>query len=288
MKPTRTPALLVLLSLTGLFACDKSADEERRRLVERENVANEQRRVSQAELPHFIPPTENQQSLYNGARIALLAGNKEDAFVLLQQLRETSELSVVKRDGLLIYAELLEQRDRLPEAIALLRDFAPQIPPSGDVFFILARMHLRRGELVEAERALRDATRASPELLRAWVALAELLEERGQRDETDELMLRYEREVYRLGRTIERGSTLEERIQAIGQLRVALPDPRISRILASALQNDAFDVQRAALNALEFVGTANAVPAVESYLQRAPSSELKQRAQEVLEAVTKR
>lgn len=286
MKSTR--ALLILLSLLGLLACDRNAAEEQRQVVERENVATERKRASQAELPHFVPPTENQLSIYNGARIALLSGNREDAFVLLQKLRETEELSIIKRDGLLIYAELLEQRDRLPEAIALLSDFASQIPPSGDVFFILARMHLRRGELAEAERALRDATRASPELLRAWVALAELLEERGQRDEAEELMLRYEREVYRLGRIIERGSTLEERVHAIGQLRVALPDPRISRILASALQNDAFDVQRAALNALEFVGTANAVSAVQSYLERAPSAELKERAEEVLQAVTQR
>lgn len=282
----QTLPLVAVLSVTT-FACDRP-DVQEPQIIERENLATQPRRVSQAELPHLIPATQDQQDLYNGARLALISGNQEDAFTLLQKLRETSELSSVKRDGVLIYAELLEQRDRLPEAVTLLRDFAAQIPPNGDVFFVLARMHLRRGEVAEAERALRDATRAAPELLRAWIALAELLEERGQRDEADEIMLRYEREVYRLGRVIERGATLEQRIAAIGQLRVAMPDPRISRLLAAALQNDAFDVQGAALSALEFVGTSNAVQAIENYIQRAPSSELQRRATDVLRTVSKR
>lgn len=278
--------LLLCASLT--VACTPKEAEQEPPTPEDHEAPTLKRRVSQADLPYYVPATDEQTDILRRAKIAWMSGNREDAFTFLQDLRQTEELSFAKRDGLLLYAELLEERDRLPEAIAALSDFATKSPPNGDVFFVLARMHLRRGELDDAERALRDATRASPELLRSWVALAELLEERGRRNEAEETMLRYEREVYRLGRIIERGSTLEERTAAIRQLRVALPDPRVSRILAAALQNDAFDVQGAALDALEFVGTANARNAVESYRQRAPSRELQERADRVLEAISSR
>lgn len=287
MQPRARVAHVALALLAMLVACtpDEPATAPP---PERDTPGTQQQRVSQAELPHFVPATPAQTSLLRDAQLALLNGNNEAAFEHLDALRNTQALSLAKRDGVLLYTELLEQRERLPEAVEILRDFATKIPPSGDVFFVLARMHVRRGELAEAERALRDATRASPELLRAWVALAEVLEEAGQRDEANETMIHYERQVYRLGRIIERGGTLEERTAAIRQLRVALPDPRVSRILAAALQNDAFEVQAAALDALEFVGSENAIPVVERYRAQAPSRALQDRAAEVLEAISAR
>lgn len=288
--PLRARARVVLSCaalLVTLTACRPDAPEPAPP-PERDTPGAVQPRVSQAELPHFVPATPEQTDLLRDAQLALLNGNNEGAFEHLNVLRNTEALSLAKRDGVILYAELLEQRERLPEAVETLREFATKSPPSGDVFFVLARMHVRRGELAEAERALRDATRAAPELLRAWVALADVLEETGQRDQANEAMIRYEREVYRLGRIIERGGTLEERIDAIRQLRVALPDPRISRILAAALQNDAFEVQAAALDALAFVGSANAIPVVERYRAQAPSRALQERATEVLEAISAR
>lgn len=238
-------------------------------------------RSSLADLPHWKRPTDVQVTLLDRAKTALLNHNPEEAIDQLTQLRATTTISLELRDGTLLYAELLEQRDRRTEAIRTLTDFAMSIPPDGDILYSLGRMELRAGNRVNAEAALRDATRAAPELLRSWLALAELLQESGRDDEANEIMIHYERELYRLGATIERSATQEARIAAIHQFRVALPDPRISRILANALRNDALDVQSAALMALDRVGTHNALPALDAYIAATPHSELQQRAASV-------
>lgn len=244
-------------------------------------------RSSLADLPHWKRPAELQVELLQGARAALMNGNTEEAFDLLARLRTTDTISYELRDGTLLFAELLEARGRQSEALRVLSEFAMHIPPDGDVLYVLGRMYLRAGDLREAERALRDATRAAPELLRGWIALAELLEDTQRADEAEEIMVHYERHLYRLASMIERSSTQEERIAAIHQFRVALPDPRISRILARALRNDSIDVQHAALMALEHVGTKNAMAALEAYAASSPNAELRQRAQEIYQALAR-
>lgn len=283
VAPCRTFALVI--ALVSASACSREPVEA---AGDRRDDSHVAKHRSQAELPHLVPPSKEQVELFSDAQLAMLNGNTEDAFAALEQLRLTDELSDLRRDGLLLYVELLEQRDRRGEAIALLSDFALHIPPNGDVFFVLGRLYARQGDLKNAERALRDATRAAPELLRAWLALAQMLQTTGRPLEADEVMIRYEREIYRLGRTIERSGTLEERVQAIRQFGVSLPDPRISRILARALQNDAIDVQVAALQALEQAGTSNALPALDAYIESAPNRELQSTAQNVRLVVARR
>ena len=245
-------------------------------------------RSSLADLPHWKQPTEDQVELLNSARAALLIGNTEEAFEQLGRLRATTNISLELRDGTLLYVEMLERRGREAEAIRVLDDFVMQIPPDGDAFFILGRMYQRAGDIAQAERALRDATRASPELLRAWIVLADLLDSTGRADEAKEIMVHYERQLFRLANAIERGATQEERVQAIHQLRVALPDPRISRVLAQALRNDALDVQNAALLALEKVGTANALPSLDAFIAATLNATLRDRAQEVRAIIQQR
>lgn len=286
MPMTRLTLLRMLplvACLAGAVACSREPKE-----APSERVDGAPARRSQADLPHIEPPSAAQVELYADAQLALLNGNTEDAFSALEQLRLTDVLSDIRRDGLLVYVELLEQRDRRGEAIALLSDFALRVPPNGDVFFVLARLYAQQGDTANTERALRDTTRAAPELLRAWQALAQLLQSTGRPLEADEVMIRYEREIYRLGRQIERSGTLEERVRAIRQFGVALPDPRVSRILAKALQNDAIDVQIAALQALEQAGTANALPALDAYIAAAPNRELQTTAQNVRSVVERR
>lgn len=255
-----------------------------------EALASEQTEVhrSEAELPQLSSPTKAQHTLYQEARAALQSDDEAGALKALQALYETETHSALKRDGLLLYASLLERRGQITEAVAMLEGLVPHIPPSGDVFLVLARLQQANGQLDEAERSLRDATRSSPELLRAWVALGQLLEEQNDQDAADDAMLHYEREVYRLGWKIERGDTLEQRLEAVAQLRIALPDPRVSRILARALKNDAFDVQSAALDALENVGTKNALDAIDEYRNNASTSKLRDRADAVLQAIRAR
>lgn len=243
---------------------------------------------SEAELPQFSSASRLQHQLFQEARAALQSGDEGAALRALQKLSETNTLSALKRDGLLLHASILERRGNITQAVTMLEELVPQIPPSGDVFLVLARLQHANGQLDEAERSLRDATRSSPELLRAWVALAQLLEEQNQHDAADDVMLHYEREVYRLGGEIERGDTLEQRLEAIAQLRIALPDPRVSRILARALKNDAFDVQSAALDALENVGTKNAIDTITAYRDNASTAKLRERADTVLEAIRER
>lgn len=251
-------------------------------------IENIEEHRSEADLPHLHTPSKTQQALYQEARTALKNGEDSIAFEALKNLSVTQTTSAPKRDGTLLYAGMLEQRGQRREAIELLEALIPQIPPSGDVFLVLARMQQAEGLLDDSERSLRDATRSAPELLRAWVALAQLLETNGRHDAAEDAMLHYEREVYRIGAQVEHGATLEQRLEAIAQFQVALPDPRISRILARALKNDAFDVQSAALGALERVGTDNALEAVENYRKNATSAALQKRADQVLEAINAR
>lgn len=240
-------------------------------------------RSSLADLPHWKRPSTEQVEWLQAAKSALANGNTEEAFELLTRLRGTSTISLELRDGTLLYAELLEKRDRRSEALRALSELSMQVPPDGDVLYILGRMYQRAGNIPEAERALRDATRAAPELLRAWVALADLLHSTNREAEAEETLIHYERQLYRLANTIERSSTQEERVAAINQLRVALPDPRISRVLSKALRNDSLEVQRAALAALEKVGTSNAISALETFIAATPNPDMRRRAQEVLE-----
>lgn len=243
---------------------------------------------SEADLPHFLPATTEQRELRRKAEIALGTGDKAGAIAALKALIDTEPLSTVQRDGYVLYADLLAQDGHAQQAVDLLNDVVPTLPPSGDVFLVLAREQKKLGQIEDAIRSLRDATRASPELLRAWIALAQLLEEQGKTDETDNVMIHYERQVYLIGRKIQQGATMEERLYAIAQLRIALPDPRISRILASALENDAFEVQSAALRALLYVGTPNAIDAVKAYQKRIRNEKLQTMAHDVLEAIEKR
>lgn len=275
--------LWVLLACAGCKASVSSPEIEAELTSERTEAPR-----SEAELPQLSSPGRTQQILFQDARTALQAGDETKALVALQKLADTETLSPLKRDGLLLYASILETRGQIGEALSVLEDLVSKIPPSGDVFLVLARLQQANGQLDEAERSLRDATRSSPELLRAWVALAQLLEGQNQHDAADDAMLHYEREVYRLGGEIERGATLEQRLEAIAQLRIALPDPRVSRILARALKNDAFDVQSAALDALENVGTKNALDSISAYRNNASTAKLRDRADAVLKAIDDR
>jgi|GEM_PF-5370075 len=276
----------ILCSLVGVLGC--KAKEHPAEVEEELTLETIKGHRSEADLPHLHTPSKRQQALYQEAMTALQDGDEAQALHALQRLRQTETISALKRDGTLLYATLLETRGQRDAAIAVLDELIPEIPPSGDVFLVLARMQLAQGDTDEAERSLRDATRSAPELLRAWVALAQLLEKQNRHDESDDAMLHYEREVYRIGAQVEHGATLEQRLDAIAQFRVALPDPRISRILARALKNDAFDVQSAALNALEKVGTENAIEAIEAYRTNATSQALRERAAAVLEAIRDR
>lgn len=276
-------ALFFILACAGCKTSASSNEAD-------DGVAHEPTETHQsvAELPQLSSASRLQHQLFQEARTALQAGDETTALQVLQTLSETETLSALKRDGLLLYASILERRGHITQAVSILEELVPKIPPSGDVFLVLARLQQANGQLDEAERSLRDATRSSPELLRAWVALAQLLEEQNQHDAADDIMLHYEREVYRLGGEIERGDTLEQRLEAIAQLRIALPDPRVSRILARALKNDAFDVQSAALDALENVGTKNAIDTISAYRDNASTAKLRERADTVLEAIRAR
>lgn len=278
-----TLCIALLLSTTACKRSEHAPDIEDELVVD----SIEEHR-SEAELPQLQTATKAQRQLFRDAQVALQEGDEAHALDILQKLAESETSSAQRRDGVLLYATLLEAHGKHAEAIAVLEDLIAKIPPSGDVFLVLARLQQAQGALDEAERSLRDATRSAPELLRAWIALAQLLESQNQHDDAEDAMLHYEREVYRIGAQVEHGATLEERLEGIAQLRVALPDPRISRILARALKNDAFDVQSAALDALQHVGTDNAIEAVENYQQNASSSTLKRRAADVLKSIQQR
>ena len=251
-------------------------------------INHEPRIESEAVLPHYVPASQTQTELYERARAAWAAGDRGATLAAIEPLMQTPQASREKVYGAILYAELLALDGRAADAIALLDQVALETPPNGDVYFLMARVYLDSGQLEQAIEALRNATRAAPDLLRAWIALSALLAEGGATDEAEEIMIHYEREVYRLGHVLDSPAPVDEKLDVIAALHLAVPDPRISRILARTLNNDAIEVQRAALEALAEVGTRNAAPALQRMRESSSNVTLRARAQEVLEIVRTR
>lgn len=273
------PLLLCALFYT---ACD--AREERQPTPNVESTPGD----SLAVLPTFESASEEQRNLLERARAELLQGRSEAAATTLSDLVQTDTMSRELRDGVVLYAAVLEESGQNENAIALLEEFSRELPPDGDVYFVLGRLYVSEGMTQQSEEAFRNAVRSDPGLLRAWVALARLLDSAGRADEAEEAMIHYEREIYRLGARLTGPGTIESKLETLATLRVALPDPRVSRLLASALRSDALEVQRAALDALANVGTENALDTLDTYLESDPDAGLAERARRVREAIIER
>lgn len=282
MRSSSRQILAVVSTALVLSGCDARTRNEAVPTVE------DRPGESLAVLPTFQAATNEQRNLLERARTELLQDRQEAAMTTLSDLVQTETLSRELRDGIVLYGDLLDESGQTADAIAFLEAASRELPPDGDVYFVLGRIYASEGLVEEGEEAFRHAVRADPSLLRAWVALARLLDASGRPDAAEEAMIHYEREVFRLGAELSGPGTIEDKLETIATLRVALPDPRVSRLLARALQSDALEVQRAALDALANVGTRNALDALDAYLAREPDPGLAERARVVREAISAR
>jgi tetratricopeptide (TPR) repeat protein len=272
----RTAFLAVLLALTTVGGCDSKDD------LERPTNFDEQREASGL---HFDQGTARQRAALERAKELLEAGNRQRTQEQLEELARSPQQSEVRARGIVLLAETLAADGDSEAAIEQLRDLEEISPPWGPLYFSLGRIYLKSGNRDAAERAFRDAIRADSTLLRAYVGLASILSEAGRQDEADIVMLKYEREIYRLGRVLKSSSSVNERIELVEVLSQATRDPRVSRVVSQALDSDSREVQLAALEALKKVGTDNAVPALEALIEEAPESRVSDQAREVLRSI---
>jgi tetratricopeptide (TPR) repeat protein len=271
--------LVTLLALTTMGGCDSNDD------LERPTNFDEQREASGL---HFEPGTSRQRAALERAKELLDSGNRQRTREQLQELAKSPQQSEIRARGIVLLAETLAADGESEVAIEALRDLEEISPPWGPLYFSLGRIYLKNGNRDAAERAFRDAIRADSTLLRAYVGLASILSEAGRQDEADIIMLKYEREIYRLGRVLKSSSSVNERIELIHILSQATRDPRVSRVVSHALDSDSREVKLAALEALKKVGTDNAIPALEALIDESADSRVGNEAQTVLRSIQTR
>lgn len=237
---------------------------------------------------HFDESTELQRIALTRSEALLDAGQRQAAQEQLAQLADSEPQSQARARAIVLFAETLAADGQSESGIERLLELETISPPWGPLYFSLGRLYIRSGDRQLAERSFRDAIRADPTLLRAYVGLASLLDEDGHPDQANLVMLNYERELYRLAQRLQGSTSVSERLQLIEVLSQATPDPRISRILANSLTSDSQRVQFAALDALDGIGTDNALTALRALRESTGDPVLQGRALDVAQHITER
>lgn len=237
---------------------------------------------------HFEEASEPQRLALTRAKSLLEAGQRQAAQEQLEQLANSEPQSETRARAIVLFAETLAADGQSETGIEKLRELELISPPWGPLHFSLGRLYIRAGSRQLAETSFRNAIRADPTLLRAYVGLASLLDEDGQSEQANLVMLNYERELYRLAERLHGSTSVSERLQLIEVLSQATPDPRISRILARALTSDSQRVQFAALDALDVIGTDNALRALRALRETTGDPIVQSRALDVAENIANR
>lgn len=213
----------------------------------------------------FEPASETQEELYATAFASLQAGNDDLALTALIALAEAeSPHSEVRASGVLLLSELYHQRGETERALRWLESLRATTPPNAQLEYVIGRTWMDNGQYVEAEDALRRAIRRDPEHVRAYLALGSMLESNGRVDDAGEIMLAFEREVYRMGDELAADQTsIERRADIVARLARGVPDVRLSRALLAGLAPRS-GVRAEALAALRVVGTVDALASLDA------------------------
>ncbi len=208
----------------------------------------------------FEPADERQQELYDTAVTLLRQGNDDRAMTALLALAERTEPhSELRASGVLLLSELYHQHGETEQALRWLESLRATTPPNAQLEYVIGRTWMTNGQFVEAEDALRRAIRRDPEHVRAYLALGAMLESNGRVADAGEVMLAFEREVYRMGDELaEDATTTERRAQIVERLGRGVPDVRLSRALLAGLSPRS-GVRSQTLDALRDVGTVDAL-----------------------------
>jgi len=212
-----------------------------------------------APLRTFEEPTSRQEELFARAVDALQHGDEDDAILALLTLGETGSRSEIRATGLLALSELYFQSNRIEASIDVLQDVRATSPSSPDLEYVLAAAFMRADRPMEAEDAYRRAIRLSADHLRSYVALASLLARNGRHEDADEVMLAFERHVYRIGDRIASASDPVDRVAAVSLLNIGFHDARLTRAALRALPHDDVRVQLVVAETLRDVGTIEAL-----------------------------
>ncbi len=250
-----------------------------------EEVASGIRGVAPVPGATFPEATNEQETLYEQALAMWPRGDTAELRQLLQTIENSEPGSQTRANAIILHAELERRDGEYRNALARLERLQRRSPAMGQLSFSLGGLYQHANRPMAAEEAFRDAFRETPSLLRAYVALGALLEENGREDDAYQVMIAYERQIQALGRKATGDLPIRDKLAAIDAMRLGVPDPRVSRNLVRALRDDAWSVQRAALDALAEVGTTNALGALESFAEDSGNATLARRAAEVANIV---
>ena len=215
----------------------------------------------------FGDATPRQEELRGMAILALESGDIDTAVTALISMSDTEPMSELKASSMLLLSELYIEEGQVSRAMEVLLGLRQDAPEFAELEFIIGRTFMEQGALPDAEEAFRNAIRLNPDFLRSYVSLGSMLASQDNADEAAEIFLAYERVVYRMADVLESDAPVDEKLLVIDQLSLSLPDDRLSRALERALDDDSLAVRAAAVTALGYVGTLDAVPALEAMLR---------------------
>lgn len=218
----------------------------------------------------FAPADERQQELYDTAIALLREGHEDRAMTALLALADRTEPhSELRASGVLLLSELYHQQGDTEQALHWLESLRATTPPNAQLEYVIGRTWMDNGQFVEAEDALRRAVRRDPEHVRAYLALGAMLESNGRVADAAEVMLAFEREVYRMGDELaDDSTTTERRAQIVERLARGVPDVRLSRALLPGLAPRS-GVRSETLRALRDVGTVDALESLQQIADNA-------------------
>lgn len=223
----------------------------------------------------FDAPSPRQEELRGIAQAALQAGDLNLAIAASIALMETPEKSGLRASGLILLAELYYQEGNGVRGIEILEQTIAESPPVGEFHFTLGRMFGELQRFTEAETQLRRAIELRPELLQSYIYLGSTLIAAGRAEDAGPVYAQYEAALAEMLRLVANTDTpMDLRLNIMELLTLANPDDSITATMVSLLSSPELAISATAVQVLGIIGTAEAVPALQSFSQQTAQPEL--------------
>ncbi len=223
----------------------------------------------------FENSSPRQEELRGIAQIALQSGDLNLAIAASIALMETAEKSGLRASGLILLAELYYQEGNGLRGIEILEQTIAESPPVAEFHFTLGRMLGELQRFAEAETQLRRAIELRPELLQSYIYLGSTLIAAGRADEAGPVYAQYEAALAEMLRLVASAEApMDLRLSIMELLTLANPDDSITATMVALLGSPELPISATAVQVLGVIGTAEAVPALQSFSQQTGQPEL--------------
>ncbi len=227
---------------------------------------------SDAPVVRFVPATEQQLELLQLGYQNLRTGEADRGVMTLLALTETPEPSEVRAQGAVLLADHYIRTGNLPRARAVLNELRQSSPPLAQLEYLAGMVAAEPGE---AEAAFRQALRIDSTYLPSYTALIVWYNENGRGDEAAEVLLRLEREVYRIGERLDEAADADEKIGLIERLASVPSSLASTQSLVRALDDENIEVVAHAAAALGEIGADAAIAPLRAAAENARIEELR-------------